>query len=250
MRRGEGTDPRWREIRLMSHKIRVLIADQQAEFRAAVRRELGAQPDLEVVGEVAEGSAVVARAEALAPDVVVLDLAMPGAGLPALDRLAASCPETRAVVLAPYGDVRHLRLALAAGGLGYVLPRADLGELPAAVREVKAGRAYQPRPFGEVVGSAAPVQSLRARHQALSKREQEVLQAVAYGYTNRQIAESLGLSVKSIETYRYRVAEKLGFSDRVDLVRFALELGLLRTGKDGLPGSQPGIAEDARPAAG
>jgi len=228
----------------MNRKIRVLIADARAVLRTELLRVIGADPDMEVVEEVGEGAEVVARAVELAPDVVLLDLAMPGVGLPALERLAGSCPDTRTVVLAMQENISLLRSVLAEGSLAYVVSRSSTSELPAVIRQVVDGGGYPTAPAGavrvELEGLSARDRKQHARHAALSKREQEVLRAVAYGYTGRDIAEHLGISIKSVETYRCRIMEKLGLRNRVDLVRFALEAGLLRSGGDGFQeSSQP-----------
>ncbi|MCP4654858.1 MAG: response regulator transcription factor [bacterium] len=243
----------------MSRKIRVLIADDRVCLRGELLRVIAAHPDLEVVGEVEEGTEVVTRTAELAPDVVLLDLAMPGVGLPALERLAGRCPGTRTVVLAMHENISLLRSVLAEGSLGYVVPRSSSAELPSVIRQVmdRPGDPGVPagplRTASGLDGRSAKDRELCAQHESLSHREQEVLRAVAYGYTNREIAEHLGISIKSVETYRYRLAEKLGFRSRVDLVRFALGTGLLRIGGEGLqvpsrsgPPAPPRAAEGAQ----
>ncbi len=246
----------------MSRKIRVLIADDRATLRGELLRLIAAHADLEVVGEVEVGAEVVGRTAELAPDVVLLDLAMPGVGLPALERLAGRCPGTRTVVLAEHENISLLRSVLAEGSLGYVVPRSSFTELLSVIRQVADRRAAPKVPAGPRRTRSGPDarsakdRELYAQHESLSQREQEVLRAVAYGYTNREIAEHLGISIKSVETYRYRVAEKLGFRSRVDLVRFALGTGLLRIDGEGLQDPSrsaptrsaptPGVAECAQ----
>lgn len=226
----------------MDRKIRILIADdQRADLRQSLAELLEAQDDMEVVGVVREGSLVAAQAAELGPDVVLLDLDMPGGGLRALEQLGNLQPPVRVLVLAMHEDISLLRSVLAVGALGYVVHRSSEAEVLSVVRKIHRGRGYVDVPTGGLMMDPGLNPHSETRLQMdekleiLSKREREVLKAVAYGYTNREIAERLGISVKSIETYRYRVAEKLEFKSRADLVRFALEAGLLRTGKDGLP---------------
>lgn len=226
----------------MSRKIRLLIADDQREdFKEGLFNLLSSQDDMEVVGTVDDGAMVAPRAAELDPDVVLLDLGMPGGGLRALEELGTLSPPVRVLVLAMHEDISLLRSVLAVGALGYVVHRSSQAEILSVIRKIHRGRGYIEVPTGGLAMDPGLNPRSEARRQmdeklaVLSKREREVLKAVAYGYTNREIAERLGISVKSIETYRYRVAEKLAFNSRADLVRFALEAGLLRTGKDGLP---------------
>jgi len=220
--------------------IRVLLAHDNPSLRADLRRLIDRQGDMQLVDELADGDGLVERAGALAPDVVLVDLTMPGCGLRALERLARSTPAPRVVVLVlDDANLRPLRSVLAFGGLGYVVHALAHAELVSVIRKVKAGRSYVEVPTGGLPPDALALAGERAEQLAtLSKREREVLEAVAYGYTNREVAEWLGVSVKSIETYRYRVAEKLGFKSRADLVRFALATGLLDVGRDPLARAQ------------
>lgn len=224
----------------MSAKMRVLLADDQPD-REVLRELIDAQSDMEVVGVVDDGAVVVQRVLELEPDVLILDLGMPGGGLRALEQVTASHPQTRSLVLAMHEEISLLRSVLAFGALGYVVYRGAKPEILAVLRKIHHGRGYVDVPTGGLTVDpglnprSEKRRRLEAQLEGLSKREREVLQAVAYGYTNREIAERLAISVKSIETYRYRVAEKLGFQSRADLVRFALEAGLLQTGAPGLP---------------
>ena len=212
--------------------IRVLIVDDHALFRAGLRLLVEAQPDMTVVGEAGDGVAAVRAAAAAAPDVVTLDVTMPGGGgLAALEGLRRACPGARVLVLTMHDDVAYLRAALAAGGSGYVLKTAEEAELLAALRAVHRGHT-----FVDARLTQGLVQSLLAPDApddaadpkgALSRREREVLTLLAEGHANRMVAERLFLSVKTVETYRTRIAEKLGLRTRADLVRYALEAGLL-----------------------
>lgn len=214
-------------------KIRVLLADDHAVLRAGLRALLNAQADMEVVGEAGDGAQAVRLAQALAPDIALLDISMPGMdGLAALRQMRRLCPQTRAVVLTMHEEAGFLRQVLEAGGAGYVLKRAAESELLAAIRAVRRGEVFvDPAMTHELVqaylgreNAAAP----SAAEAELSPRETEVLALIAAGYTNQQIAEKLVISVKTVETHKAHIMEKLGARSRVDLVRYALEKGLLK----------------------
>jgi two-component system response regulator NreC len=166
---------------------------------------------------------------------------MAGVGLRTLEKLSTIQPPIRAVVLALHEDISLLRSALATRALGYVVHRGSKIELLSVIRKIYRGRGYVEVPTGGlpldpgVAPDSAKRRELDGQLELLSKREKEVLRAVAYGYTNREIAEHLGISVKSVETYRYRLSDKLEFGSRAELVRFALDLGLLRPESEGLP---------------
>lgn len=224
----------------MSERIKVMIADDQVH-REQLIELVQAQDDMELVAAITDGSEVLRRVLELEPDVLLFDLGMTGGGLRALEQIAAARPQTRALVLAMHEEISLLRSVLAFGSLGYVVHRGSYAEIMSVIRKVHRGRGYVDVPTGGlhfdpgIHPASEKRRRMEERLELLSKREREVLKAVAYGFTNREIAERIGISVKSIETYRYRVAEKLGFQSRADLVRFALEAGLLRTGIEGLP---------------
>lgn len=225
----------------MKRRVRVLIADEHQKIEGGFAKLIQGQDDMEVVAEITDGSQILDVCQELAPDVLLLDLAMRGGGLRVLEQLAARQPQTRAVVLALHEDLSLLRTVLATRALGYVVHRSSSLELLSVIRKMHQGRGYVEVPTGglQIDPAIHPESAKRVevaeKMEMLSKREREVLRAVSYGFTNREIAERLGISVKSIETYRYRVSEKLGFKSRADLVRFALEAGLLQTGGEGLP---------------
>lgn len=222
----------------MSRKIRILVADESA-LRDELLGVLESQEDMEVVGQTESGLEVPHLAGRLEPDVVLLDLAIAGGGLRAMELVTDRYPHVRVIVLAVHEDISLLRSVLAINQMGYVVHRSAHDELVSVIRKMASGRGYIEVPTGGLrvdpgFDPHSPKgRELQAKLNLLSKREREVLRAVAYGYTNREIAEHLGISVKSVETYRYRLAEKLNFKSRVDLVRFALECGLLRTDKEG-----------------
>jgi DNA-binding NarL/FixJ family response regulator len=216
-------------------KIRVLIADDHAVLRAGLRMLIGAQPDMDVVGEAGDGREAVRVALETGPDVVTMDLKMPGTGgIKAVERLSRECPRSRVLVLTMHDDPAYLRAALAAGCAGYVLKAAAHTELIAAIRDVSAGRTFvDPHLAGDLLQSlagperASPPEDPERPEGRLSQRERAVLALLAQGHTNRVIADRLFLSVKTVETYRSRIAVKLGLKSRADFVRFALEIGLL-----------------------
>jgi two-component system, NarL family, response regulator NreC len=205
-------------------KIRVLLADDHAILRAGLRMLLAAQPDMTVVAEAADGEEAVRRALATRPDVAVIDLTMPGlSGVETLGRLRREVPATRLLVLTMHDDPGYARVALAAGASGHVVKDAESAELLTAIRTVHRGRTFVR------VGAGAPATLPPASAAPpLSPRERQVLGLLVHGHTNREVADRLSLSVKTVETHRARLSEKLGLHSRADLVRFAIELGLLQ----------------------
>ena len=206
-------------------KIRLLLADDHAILRAGLKMLLDAQPDMLVVAEASDGEEAVRRALATRPDVAVIDLTMPGlSGVETLQRLRRELPSARLLVLTMHDDPGYARVTQAAGAAGHVIKDSESSELLAAIRAVHRGRTF-------VVGTAARAalagESLGPAP-ALSPRERQVLELLARGHTNREIAGRLFLSVKTVETHRARLSDKLGLHRRADLVRLALELGLLR----------------------
>lgn len=215
-------------------KLRILLADDHAVVRAGLRMIIGNQPDMEVVGEAADGREAIQEAERLRPDVVVLDLTMPGlGGLQALGVIREKAPGAKILVLTMHDDEGYLRQVLGAGGSGYVVKKAADMELLAAIRAVKRGEVYihssLTKPLVEGILDRRLEREAGAsdRFEDLSDREKEVLHLLARGYTNQQIADALFLSVKTIETYRARLMEKLELRTRAELVRYALQKGLL-----------------------
>ncbi|MFT7621020.1 MAG: two-component system response regulator NreC [Myxococcota bacterium] len=218
-------------------RIRVLIADDHGIMRDGLRTLIDSQPDLQVVGEVDRADVVCDAAVELAADLVVLDLTMPGGGgLSALPNLQRLRPRPRVLVLTMHDRTAYLRQALEAGADGYVVKAAAGSVLLDAIRTVAGGERFihASLPEGGVdeVLAAADADGVTDTV-ALSPREQEVLEFVAAGYTNREAADKLGLSVKTVEGYRARLARKLGARSRVDLVRFAIMRGLLDAPEEG-----------------
>ncbi|HEY6218818.1 MAG TPA: response regulator transcription factor [Gemmatimonadaceae bacterium] len=209
----------------MTTRIRVLIADDHTLLRSGLRMLLSTQADIAVVGEAADGTEVVRLAREIKPDVVIMDLSMPGPPSGNVIRdVRRAHPAVRVVILTMHDDAAYLRAALAAGASGYLVKRAADTELMSAVRAVHAGRT-----FVDFTASGAADAGLREvpAPRNLSRREREVLRLVAEGHANQQIADSLDVSVKTVETYRMRLSEKLGLRGRAALYRFASESGIL-----------------------
>ena len=217
----------------MDDKIRLLIADDHPVVRAGLRTLLAVQPDMDVVGEATDGVTAVEYALALKPDVVVIDITMSGMdGLAATREIIKKLPGTQVVVLTIHNDEEYLRRALEAGATGYVLKEAVDTEIAVAVRVVHRGEIFLYPSFTRVLlddliqkqDPDSPFQ--QDNYDLLNSREKEILRLVALGDTNREIAERLFLSVRTIESYRARLMEKLNFKSRGELVRYALRKGL------------------------
>ena len=214
-------------------KIRILIADDHAILRAGLRRLIEGQDDMCVVAEAETATGAVAQADTDKPDVVLLDITMPGgSGIKSIGPIRSASPKTRVLVLTMHDDQAYLRSAMAAGAAGYMVKTGADTELLDAIRTVAGGRSYVDvsleDPSGETPsGTAERPTTSAADLDLLSKREREVLELVAHGYTHREIAEKLTVSVKSVETYRARLVDKLGLKSRADLVRYALDAGVL-----------------------
>ena len=220
-------------------KIRVLLADDHAILRAGLQMLIDGEPDMEVVAEAADSHQAFRKASAVRPDVVILDLAMPGDSIRQIERLRRECPQTRILVLTAHSEEAYLRAALAAGASGYLIKAVDLTELLNAIRAVHQGRVFVDLKFHPSLrqtllsGKGDGTPPGRGPDPApLSRRERQVLTLLAQGYTNQQIADRLFLSVKTVETYRARIAEKLNLRDRAALFRYAAEMGLLLQDKD------------------
>ena len=216
----------------MSHKIRVLIADDHGTMREGLSLLINSQPDLEVVGEAADGREAVKLANELAPDVVVMDISMPGMnGLEATRKLKESCSTSRVLTLTRHADDGFLKQLLSAGASGYALKLSSGEELMRAIRTVATGGTYiDPAIAGKLLPSAArtSVKPGPAPRVDLSEREEEILRLIALGHSNKEIAQRLSLSVKTIEAHKANALEKLGISGRIDIVRYALLRGWLQ----------------------
>jgi two-component system response regulator NreC len=213
---------------------RIVLADDHTLVRDGLRRVIEAESDLKVVGEAADGRATIAEVAALRPDVLLLDVSMPGGGgIAALDEIRRASPATRILVLTMHEDPAYLRVALASGASGFLLKHAAGRELVVAIRVLLQGRTYvDPTLAGTALNEVLrpPQQSQPsqdAQPERLSPRETQVLRDLALGFTNKEVAQHLAVSVKSIETYRARLFEKLGLDRRADLVRYAIAHNLI-----------------------
>jgi DNA-binding NarL/FixJ family response regulator len=215
-------------------QIQVFIADDHAVLRAGLKLLIDAQDDMQVIGEAGDFANALAQLQRLRPDVVTLDLSMPGGlGLKAIEGIRSAAPKSRVIVLTMHDDPAYLRTALALGAAGYVVKSAADSELISAIRAVNQGRVFvdaRSSAAASGVGAAAPGGAIQSQLEKLSAREREVLSLIAQGHTNQAVADRLDVSVKTVESYRSRVMTKLGLTNRADLTRFAIEHGLLSSG--------------------
>lgn len=209
-----------------SGAIRVVIADDHAVVRRGLRQVLDAEEGFEVVAEAGDLDGARRYVRGHRPDVLVLDLNLPeGLSLGAIPEIRAESPETQIVVLTMQNEPAYARQALAAGALGYVLKEAAESELVEAVRRAAEGDPYLNPRLGARVAAEVPV----GPPDGLSERELEVLRLIALGHTNAEIADALYVSVRTVETHRAHIQQKLRVSTRSELVRYALEHGLMKT---------------------
>jgi len=214
-------------------KIRILIADDHAILRSGLKMLINAQPDMEVIAEAPDGDRAVQAARDTRPNVALLDLTMPGSGgMGALEEIARCCPDTRVLILSMHDDPAYLRSVLAAGASGFVLIRSVVMELLSSLRALHRGGVFVDPSLAHVFVQDALDKAARGGPAArslniLSERERQVLGLVAQGYGSQEIAKQILVSVKTVETYRARIAEKLGLRTRSEIVRFAVQMGLL-----------------------
>lgn len=205
---------------------RIMLADDHPMLRLGVRRLLEGQPGFTIVGEAVDGNEAVEIAQQQQPDVLVVDLNMPAGGAPCIRRLRSACPNARVLVLSTFDDVDRAREAFKAGAHGYLTKQGGATELVNAITSVLRDEAYLDAALAPDLGPAKP-DAAAERFAQLSKREQEVVSLVARGFTNKEAAEKMGISVKSVETYRSRAVTKLDLNTRSEIVGLALRLGLL-----------------------
>ena len=208
--------------------IRVLIVDDHAVVRSGLRRVLEAEDDIEVVGEAGTADQAIYETVALKPDLVLLDVVMPGrSGIDVIPTVLDRGGGTRVVVLSMQDDPSYVREAFAAGAAGYVLKEAADAEVVSAIREVAGGGQYVHPALGARLVAAEAEERRRAERDPLSDREREVLRLLALGHTNQEIAKQLYISVRTAETHRAHIMQKLRLASRAELVRYALAEGLL-----------------------
>lgn len=212
--------------------IRLFLVDDHMIVREGLKALITSQTDMEIVGEANTGVDVWLYIRELVPDIVIMDISMPHmTGIEATRELKEQCPEVRVLVLSMHNDTNYLRQLLAVGASGYILKHTAADNLIQAVRVVAAGGTYlEPSLAEHVVAHYVQGTNVSAKTlgMVLSEREMEVVQRVAQGYSNKDIALQLVLSIKTVETYRARAMTKLGINGRVALVRYALEHGWLR----------------------
>jgi two-component system, NarL family, response regulator NreC len=211
--------------------IRILIADDHGVIRAGLRALLAGFPDMNVVGEVTDGSEVLGKSIELKPDIVLMDLSMPNlGGIEATRLLAQRIPNVRVLILTVHEDESLLKEVIRAGAAGYVVKRAAQEDLIHAIRVVARGDLYvHPSMTRALFAEPSPAATTAvSASETLTLREIEVLQLLAKGHTNRQIAEQLGLSPRTVEGHRANLSAKLGLHSRVELVEYAEKHGLMK----------------------
>ena len=208
-------------------KIRILLADDHTLMRSGIRALLEDEPGLTVIGEAEDGRTAVAMACRLGPDVVIMDIAMPLLnGLEATRQIKQQCPRVRVLILSMHDNEEYIRQVLEAGAMGYILKDAAARELISAIRSVYRGEAVLSPAVTRLViedylrwGGARP----QDESDGLSPREREVLQLIAEGYTNKQIAEILSISIKTVQAHRNNLMGKLDLHDRGELIKYAIQ---------------------------
>jgi two-component system response regulator NreC len=207
---------------------RVLIVDDHAVVRAGLKLLVDGEQDLETVGEAGSARDAIFESRSLKPDVVLLDVVMPDqSGLEIVPQLLQESPDAKVLMLSMQDEPRYVREAFEAGASGYVLKEAADSELVAAIREVAGGGRYVHPELGARLVAAASEERKRAEEDPLSEREREVLRLLALGHTNQEIAKQLFISVRTAETHRAHIMQKLHLSSRAELVRYALDRGLM-----------------------
>ncbi len=208
--------------------ISVVVVDDHAVVRSGLRLLLESQDDIEVVGEAGNAKDAIFRARALKPDVLLLDVVMPGeSGIDVLPQLLKESPDTKVLVLSMQDDPSYVREAFGAGASGYVLKEAADEEVVSAIREVAGGGRYVHPALGARLVAAEAAERAAAEADPLSDREREILRLLALGHTNQEIAQQLYISVRTAESHRAHIMQKLRLTTRAELVRYALSRGLL-----------------------
>lgn len=213
----------------MAGSIRVLVCDDHALVRSGLHKLLECEPDLEVVGEAANADAAIERSRVDRPDVLLLDIVMPGrSGIDSLPDILGAAPGTKVLMLSMQNDPAYVRRSFAAGASGYVLKDAADTELVEAIHTVADGRRYLHPLLGARLAAADATSETQTVRDPLSEREHQVLRLLALGHTNQEIAKHLSLSVRTAETHRARIVQKLGLKTRAEIVRYAFNSGELK----------------------
>ena len=223
-----------RGVSMSDRTIRVMLVDDHAMVREGLRLLLRTAPDIAVVGEAGDGAAALNLMREVDPDIVILDLDMPdGDGRAALRELVSTLPRVRVLILTVHGEQERLLSMLEAGARGYLTKEAASRDLVEAIRVVASGEVYvrpaAARLLATMVAPRPSAQPAVDRFQALSDREQTVLRSVAEGYNGAEIARQLGISTKTVDAYKRRIQDKLGLEHRTEYVRFAVQVGILRS---------------------
>jgi len=237
----------------MAGSISVQICDDHALVRSGIRRLLEAEPDLHVVAESANADEAILEVRALRPDVLLLDIVMRGrSGIDALPEIICAAPETKVLMLSMQDDPAYVRQAFGAGASGYLLKDAADAELVQAIHEVASGRRYVHPLLGARLAAAEAAAKEQVQADPLSEREHEVLRLLALGHTNQEIAKLLFISVRTAETHRARIMQKLGLRTRAEIVRYALAAGELEAERQARSAAEsaqsarePGLAGNA-----
>lgn len=210
--------------------VRVLVVDDHAVVRSGIALLLNAEDDLEVVGEAGTAKDAIFSARSTKPDVILLDVVMPDqSGLDVIPQLLHENPDTKILMLSMQDDPHYVREAFEVGASGYVLKEAADNEVVTAIRDVAGGGRYVNPELGARLVAAESAERRRAEEDPLSDREREVLKLLALGHTNQEIAKELYISVRTAETHRAHIMQKLRLSSRAELVRYALGEGLLES---------------------
>ena len=211
----------------MHPQIRLLLVDDHAVLRSGLKMLLNSQKDMTVIGEAESGLEAITEAKELNPDIVLLDISMPGmSGLEAIEKIKKNCL-AKVLMLTMHADEKYLQNALEVGASGYVLKQAADTELLQAIRDVAKGEVYLDSHLAQNLVKSMYLSQKESKHSdsVLTEREKEVLKLIALGYTNKEIGEALQVSVKTVETHKSRMMEKLRCRKRSELVRFAIDHG-------------------------
>ena len=213
-------------------KLRILLADDHAVLRDGLRALVNAQADMEVVGEANNGRSASEKALELRPDVTIMDVSMPELnGIQATEIVKRECPETKVLALTAYKDKAYLDQLLKVGASGYMLKLSAAEDLIQAIRSVASGEVYLDKEISNKITDSyvrTRLQRGTSRQRDLTDREEEVLRSIAQGYSNKEIAAQLGISVKTVESHKSNLMEKLELTSRTDIVRYAVRRGWLQ----------------------